>query len=310
MADISNPIFHNEAKAMAHLEASRWPNGAFCPYCKSKNVHRMAGKTQAGMFLCNECREKFTARVGSVMERSHIKVHKWLLAIHLMSASKKGMSSKQLQRMLGISYKSAWFLSMRIREAMSPTPVKDVGPLGGPGKNIEADETFVGGKAKNVHKGKPVPKKHAVVALVERGGSARAQHVADVTAKTVRKVLVTQASRKSTLNTDDALTYYWLGKEFAKHQSVNHSASEYVSKDGDAHTQTVESFFAIIKRGIMGSFHSVSEAHLQRYVNEFTFRWNHRASLKVDDFERAAAILRAIEGKRLTYRRPDEAPHA
>lgn len=310
MADISNPIFHDEALAMAHLEASRWPNGPFCPYCKSTNVHRMGGKTQAGMFLCNGCREKFTARVGSVMERSHIPVHKWLLAIHLMSASKKGMSSKQLQRMLGISYKSAWFLSMRIREAMSPAPVKDVGPIGGAGKTVEADETFVGGKAKNAHNGKPTPKKHAVVALVERGGKARAKHVADVTAKTVRKVLVTQASRKSTLNTDDAMIYYWLGKEFTKHASVNHSADEYVSKDGKTHTQTVESFFAILKRGIMGSFHSVSEQHLQRYVDEFTFRWNHREALEVDDFERAAAILKAIEGKRLTYRRTDEAANA
>jgi hypothetical protein len=237
------------------------------------------------------------------MKRSHIPVHKWLLAIHLMSASKKGVSSKQLQRMLGISYKSAWFLSMRIREAMSPEKVKDVGPIGGEGKTIEADETYVGGKAKNVHNGKPVPKKHPVVALVERGGKARANHVADVTAKTVRNVLVTQASRKSDLNTDDSIVYYWLGREFAKHVSVNHSASEYVSKDGKSHTQTVESFFAILKRGITGSFHSVSEAHLQRYVDEFTFRWNHRSALGVEDFDRAAAILKGAEWKRLTYRR-------
>lgn len=308
--DISNPIFHDEDKAIAHLEASRWPNGPVCPFCQSKNVHRMGGKTQAGMFLCNDCRDKFTARVGSVMERSHIPVHKWLLAIHLMSASKKGVSSKQLERMLGISYKSAWFLSMRIREAMSPEPVKTAGPVGGSGKTVEADETFVGGKAKNAHRGKPVPKKHPVVALVERDGKARAQHVADVTAKTVRHVLVTQACRKSKLNTDDALIYYWLGKEFAEHRSVNHSAGEYVSKDGKAHTQTVEAFFSLIKRGIMGSFHSVSEAHLQRYVDEFTFRWNHRSSLGVEDFERSAAILKAAEGKRLTYRRPDEAANA
>lgn len=305
--NISNPIYHDEAKAIAHLEASRWPNGPVCPHCQSKNVHRMGGKTQAGMFLCNDCRDKFSARVGSVMERSHIPVHKWLLAIHLMSASKKGVSSKQLERMLGISYKSAWFLSMRIREAMSPEPVKDVGPLGGEGKTVEADETFVGGKAKNAHNGAPVPKKHPVVALVERGGKARAKHVADVTAKSVRQVLVTSASRKSDLNTDDSLTYYWLGREFASHTAVNHSKDEYVSKDGKAHTQTVESFFAILKRGINGSFHSVSEAHLQRYVDEFTFRWNHRSALGVEDFERAAAILKGAQGKRLTYRRSDEA---
>ena len=310
MSDISNPIYHDEAKAVAHLEASRWPNGPVCPYCNSRNVHRMGGKTQAGMFLCNGCRDKFSARVGSVMERSHIPVHKWLLAIHLMSASKKGVSSKQLERMLGISYKSAWFLSMRIREAMSPASVKDAGPVGGAGKTVEADESFIGGKKENVHNGKPTPKKHPVLALVERGGKARAKHIADVTAKSVRDVLVTHASRKSTLNTDEAMVYHWLGREFAKHGAVNHSASEYVSKDGATHTQTVESFFAILKRGIMGSFHSVSEQHLQRYVDEFCFRWNHRSSLGVEDFERAAAILEGANGKRLTYRRADEAPNA
>src|SRR6266850_874390 len=158
-ANITAPQFTNEDAAIAHVEASRWPSEVTCPHCGSLNVHRMAGKTQAGYFLCNDCRDKFTARVGSVMERSHIPVHKWLLAMHLMAASKKGMSSKQLQRMLGVSYKSAWFLSMRIREAMRAEGVE---PIGGEGKVIESDETFVGGKKKNVHRGKPEPKKHAV----------------------------------------------------------------------------------------------------------------------------------------------------
>jgi len=307
MCDLTNPIFSDEAKAIAHLEAARWPDGPFCPHCGSTDVHRMAGKTQAGMFICRDCRDKFSARVGSVMERSHIPVHKWLLAMHLMAASKKGMSSKQLQRMLGISYKSAWFLSMRIREAMKPaagTPSAE--PLGGKGKTVEADETFVGGKAKNAHKGKPVPVKKPVVALVERGGEVRAKHVADVTAKTVREVLVTQASRKSDLNTDDSLTYYWLGREFNSHRSVNHSDREYVSKDGRAHTQTVESFFSLIKRQMYGTHHAVSEAHLQRYVDEAAFRWNNRSALGVEDAERAANVLKGIAGKRLTYRRTDE----
>lgn len=149
MSDISNPIFHDEAKAIAHLEASRWTDGPYCPYCGSFGVHRMGGKTQAGMFLCNDCRQKFTARVGSVMERSHIPVHKWLLAMHLMAASKKGMSAKQIERMLGISYKSAWFLCMRIREAMTDA---NGNPIGGEGGNLESDETYVGGKAKNARK--------------------------------------------------------------------------------------------------------------------------------------------------------------
>ena len=303
MVDITNPIFHDEAKAVAHLEASRWPQGPFCPSCGSFNVHRMAGKTQAGMFLCNDCRGKFTARVDSIMERSHIPVHKWLLAMHLMAASKKGMSSKQLQRMLGVSYKSAWFLSMRIREAMKADG-NLAGPIGGEGKIIESDETFVGGKKKNVHRGKPEPKKHAVHALVERGGQIRAKHVADVTAKTLKKNLKELADRKSALHTDDSLANLSIGKSFADHQTVAHTLGEYVR--GDAHTQTVESFFAVLKRGVFGSFHSISEQHLQRYVDEFCFRWNNRQSLGVDDFARAAELLRAIEGKRLTYRPTDK----
>ena len=303
MADISNPIYHDEAKALAHLEASRWPHGAECPHCQSKNVRRMAGKTQAGMFLCNDCRDKFSARVGSVMERSHIPVHKWLLAIHLMSASKKGVSSKQLERMLGISYKSAWFLSMRIREAM--TTGETAGPIGGEGKTVESDETFVGGKAKNVHANKPIPPKHAVHALVERGGKVRAQHVPNVSAKTLRKAIAKHVAKGTTMNTDDALAYYHMSKDFAAHGVVNHSRGEYVSKDGATHINTAEAFFAILKRGVIGSFHSISEKHLDRYVQEFAFRWNNRAALGIEDFERAANILKAAEGKRLTYRRID-----
>ena len=300
--DITDPIFHDEAKAAAHLEASRWPNGPFCPFCGSVNVHRMGGKTQAGMFLCNDCRDKFSARVGSVMERSHIPVHKWLLAMHLMAASKKGMSSKQLQRMLAVSYKSAWFLSMRIREAMR---AEGAAPIGGQGKTVESDETFVGGKKKNVHKGKPEPKKHAVHALVERGGQMRASHVPDVSAKTLRKAIAKHVAKGTTMNTDDALAYYHMSKEFAAHGVVNHSQDEYVSKDGQTHIQSAEAFFAILKRGVMGSFHSISEQHLQRYIDEFAFRWNNRSALGVEDFERAAAILKGAEGKRLTYRPTD-----
>jgi hypothetical protein len=261
----------------------------------------MAGKTQAGYFMCNDCRDKFTARVGSVMERSHIPVHKWLLAMHLMAASKKGMSSKQLQRMLNVSYKSAWFLSMRIREAMR---AEGVGPLGGEGEVLESDETFVGGKAKTAHKNKPIPKKHAVHALVERGGQVRATHVPDVSARTLKATLAKHADRKSDLHTDDSLANLSIGRDFADHQTVAHTLGEYVR--GEAHTQTVESFFAILKRGVTGSFHSISEQHLQRYVDEFAFRWNSRSSLGIEDTERATQILKGAEGKRLTYRRPDE----
>lgn len=309
--DITHKIYNDEDAAREHLEAQLWPNGPVCPHCKSKNGTALAGEAhRKGLYQCNhgDCRKQFSVTVDTVFERSKIGLHKWVLATHLMAASKKGVSSKQLERMLGISYKSAWFVSMRIREAMSPDA--KAGPIGGEGKIIESDETFVGGKAKNVHKNKPIPKKHAVHALVERGGEVRAKHVADVTAKTLRESLVTQASRKSHLKTDDSLAYYWLRAEFASHRTVNHSLGQYVSKDGVDYTNTIESFFAILKRGIMGSFHSVSEQHLQRYVNEFAFRWNTRIALGVDDFERANRMLAAASGKRLMYRRTDKAQDA
>jgi transposase-like protein len=304
--NITDPVFHDETKAREFLELQRWPHGPVCPYCKEhKNVVRLGGEAGAkGQVLCRPCRKKFTVTVGTVMERSHIPLTKWLMGFRLMAASKKGISAHQMHRMMGITYKTAWFLNMRIREAMGlgPDPAKTAGPLGGKGKVVESDETFVGGKAKNAKNGKPVPKKYPVIALVERDGEIRAKHVADVTAKTLRTVLRTQVSRKSHLMTDDSLVYYWVGKEFDKHESVNHSKDEYVR--GKAHVNTAEAFFALLKRGIMGSFHSVSEQHLQRYADEFAFRWNHRL---VDDATRANEIIKASAGKRLTYRRIDQA---
>jgi len=304
--DITNKIYNDEDAARAHLEEQLWPDGPFCPHCGSFAATKLEGKAhRKGLYQCNDCREQFSVTVGTVFERSKIGLHKWVLAAHLMGASKKGISSKQMQRMLGTTYKTAWFMTMRLREAMRD---KNAPSIGGEGKIIESDETFVGGKKKNVHKGKPEPKKHAVHALVERGGPIRAKHVADVTAKTLRQSIVTQASRKSALHTDESLTYYWLGKEFADHKTVNHSQDEYF-KDG-AGVQSAEAFFALLKRGVYGTFHSISEQHLQRYCDEFAFRWNHRQTLGVEDFERAAAMLKGARGKRLTYRRPDEAEDA
>jgi hypothetical protein len=222
-----------------------------------------------------------------------------------MAASKKGVSAKQVQRMCGFkSYKSAWFMCHRIREAMKSD--SKAGPLGGPGKVLESDETFVGGKKKNVHKGKPEPKKKPVHALVERGGRISAKHIADVTAKTLRETLAKSADRRSTLHTDDALANLSIGKDFADHQTVAHTLGEYVR--GEAHTQTVESFFAILKRGVTGSFHSISEQHLQRYVEEFAFRWNTRSAMGIEDTERASRMVKGAVGKRLTYRRPNQDP--
>ncbi|HET7708075.1 MAG TPA: IS1595 family transposase, partial [Sphingomicrobium sp.] len=217
--NITNPIFHDEAKATAHIEQSRWPDGEpVCPHCESTGVTRMGGKTQAGMFLCNVCRQKFTCRTGTVMERSHVPLHKWLLATHLMAASKKGMSAKQIERMLGVTYKTAWFLMHRIREAMDEANNPHE-PLGGPDKVIESDEAFVGGKKKRRLSGK-VAKAKKVVTLVERGGRARSFHVTDINHTNIRAALVTNAHRSSHLRTDDARFYKNIGLEFASHKTT------------------------------------------------------------------------------------------
>ena len=296
--NITDPIFHDEAKALAHIEASRWNGEPNCGHCGSLRVRRLEGK-MTGYFQCNDCREKFTVRTGGIMERSHVPLHKWLLAFHLMAASKKGMSAKQMERMLGVTYKTAWFLCHRIREAMdgaAPT-----GPMGGKNEVVEADETYVGGKAKNRATRSPSPKK-AVVALVQRDGIARSFHVASVNAKDVRALVVTNIDRASVLMTDESAIYTRMGKEFANHYTVNHSAAEYVTTGGFKHSNTAENFFSIFKRGIIGTYHHMSEAHLGRYCAEFDLRYNTR---NMNDGERAAIMLKGGEGRRLTYRRID-----
>lgn len=307
MSDINltAPIFHDEDQAREHFERLGWPDGPFCRHCgETEKVYRLNGKShRPGLHYCNSCEGSFTITTGGVMESSHLPLTKWALGFHLMASSKKGVSAKQLQRQLGIGYRAAWFMAHRIRTAMTPKG----GRLGGKGKVLESDETFVGGKAKTAHKSKPVPRKHPVHALVERGGEVRAKHVADVTARTLGEVLSAQADAKSALHTDDSLANLSVGRDFAEHRTVAHTLGEYVSKDGLAHTQTVESFFAILKRGVMGSFHSVSEQHLQRYCDEFAFRWNTRSALGIEDTERAALAIKGAHGKRLTYRQPDRA---
>jgi transposase-like protein len=302
--DLANPIFTDEAKATAHMEADRWPDGAYCPHCGSFNVHKMAGKTQAGMFLCNDCRDKFTVRTGAIFERSHIPLHKWLLATHLMAASKKGMSALQLSRMLGLPYKTSWFLCHRIRESMKPTAPA---PIGGENKVVEADETLIGGKKKNRAFAKKEPKKHTVLTLVDRDGDSHSFHIANVKAKTLRETIVKVASRKSYLATDELASYEKIGEEFSGHGAVNHSADEYVRLGGFVHVNTAECRFSLMKRAVFGTHHSISEAHLPRYLAEWDFKWNTR---KMTDGERAAIALKGAEGKRLTYRQPREAAHA
>jgi transposase-like protein len=305
MSDVLARQFTDETAAIAHLEASRWPKEVNCPLCGSLNVHRMAGKTQAGYFLCNDCREKFTCRTGTVLERSHIPVHKWLLAIHLMSASKKGMSAHQLHRMLGVTYKSAWFLAHRIREAMTD---KAPTPLGGEGKSVQADETYYGNtskRAKGYRKGHR--HKEQIVALVEPKGRVRAVHVKTATKQTVREILVTNAHRASELHTDESLLYKDVGREFAAHKTVMHGSQGapgfYVGKDGQT-TNAAENFFGIFKRGMVGTYHKCEAQHLGRYVAEFEFRYNNRIGLGINDKMRAEALLKGVEGKRLTYRIP------
>lgn len=296
--NITDPIFHDEAKALAHIEAQRWNGEPACPHCRSLAVRKMGGKTQAGMFLCNDCRDKFTVRTGTVMERSHIPLHKWLLATQLMAASKKGMSALQMSRMLGVTYKSAWFLCHRIREAMDGA--NPTGPMGGPDRTVEADETFVGGKAKNRATRKPAPKK-IVMTLIERDGIARSFHIANVTAPTLRAALVSNVERSSNLMTDAAMQYRNIGREFASHGTTDHRAGQYAK--GETHSNNAENFFSIFKRGVIGTYHHMSEAHLGRYCAEFDLRYNTRY---MNDSERAREILLGGIGRRLTYRRTDK----
>jgi transposase-like protein len=297
--NITDPIFHNEDAAQAHCERSRWNGEPECPFCESQRIARLGGKTQTVYFLCNDCRQKFTVRTGSVMERSHVPLHKWLLAFHLMAASKKGMSAKQMERMLGVTYKTAWFLCHRVREAMDGADPAT--PLGGPGKFVEADETFVGGKARNRAHRDPAPKK-AVISLVERDGRARSFHVANVNANNVRSLLFTNVDRSSSLMTDEGAAFKRGGLDFAMHGTVNHSAKQFVSLSRVKHSNTAENFFSIFKRGVIGTYHHMSEAHLGRYCREFDMRYNTR---EMTDGERADLILKGGIGRRLTYRRTD-----
>lgn len=306
MCDLTNPAFTDENKAREFLEASRWPDGPICPFCgQLGSAAKLGGKSMGpGWYYCSDCQDKFTVRVGTVMERSHIPMHKWLFASHLIVSSKKGMSALQLSRMLGITYKSSWFMCHRIREGMTPaTP----GPIGGENKVVESDETVFGGKAKNRAHAKKEPKKHTVMTLVERDGKSRSFHVANVKAKTLREKIVTTVSRKSHLMTDELASYGKVGKEFANHGTVNHSADEYARLGGFIHVNTAECRFSLMKRAVFGTHHSISEAHLSRYLAEWDFKWNTR---KMTDGERAAIALEGIEGKRLTYRIPREAAHA
>jgi transposase-like protein len=268
MSDLYRPEFQDAEAARIWLESELWPDGPVCPHCGTVNqATLMRGKShRPGLYQCNSCREPFTVTVGTLYERSHIPLNKWLAATHLLMASKKGMSALQIGRMLGLSKKTAWFLCHRIRESL-----RDISreALGGQNKVVEADETYVGGKAAN--RKNHVPPKEAVLLLVERDGKVRSRHVADVDGKTLREAIVTQVDRASYLMTDQAPVYTATGREFSGHGTVNYSIEEYV-RAGFWHTNTVEGYFSILKRGIVGVYHHVSPEHLHRYLAEFDYR--------------------------------------
>jgi hypothetical protein len=264
----------------------------------------------AGWYYCEACKDKFTVRVGTIYERSHIPLHKWLLAFRLMASSKKGISAHQLHRTLNITYKSAWFLCHRIRAAMDDAATS--GPLGGEGKTVEADETFLGPARKELLGGKLITPtgtgRHKVMGLVERGGKSRMLKMTRFNAKVVKDTLHKHIDLKSTLNTDQAGHYRRAGYWFTEHESVNHSRGEYVR--GKTTTNTIEGVFSIFKRGMIGTYQHCGEQHLQRYLAEFDFRFNNRMALGVDDAERTSRAIKGAEGKRLTYRNPNEPSQA
>lgn len=294
-ADLFAPHFHDADKARAYLEALRWPNGPVCPHCGVEGEHyALKGAAhRPGLMKCKDCRKQFSVTVGTVFEKSKIPLNKWLMAVHLMCASKKAISSHQIHRMLGVTYKSAWFMTHRIREAMKPG---STGLMGSGGGVVEADETYWGTSKAKPAKARGYEHKMKVVSLVERGGEKRSIVVQSVNSKTLRVVLEANVSKSAHLMTDEFGGYKKLGKEFASHRFTTHQSGQYA--DGETHSNTVESSFSLLKRGLIGTFHHVGEQHLQRYVTEFDFRWNHR---KVSDRERSDKLLQSIAGKRLTY---------
>jgi transposase-like protein len=298
---LSAAHFHSEEAAYRFVEGRLWANGRPCPHCGvvDESGPLKGNSTRIGVYKCYACRKPFTVKVGTVFESSHIKLHVWLQAMHLLCSSKKGMSSNQLHRVLGVTLQTAWFLSHRIREAMTDLRIDDAGPLGGEGKFVEADETFIGGRARNRAYKAPAQKK-AVVALVERKGRVRSHHVPEVNAANLRPILDAGIDKASHLRTDESGVYWKAGELFASHRTVNHAQEEYVR--GDASTNAAENYFSILKRGIYGIYQHVSEEHLHRYLAEFDFRHSNRIALGVDDLERANLALRGVVGKRLTYR--------
>jgi transposase-like protein len=332
-SNLQNPIFTDETKAREWLEARVWPNGPHCPHCGNADQDKITGlhgkAHRPGLYQCNEpeCREQFTVTVGTVFERSKIPLSKWMAALFLLTASKKGVSAHQIHRSLNISYKSSWFMMHRLREALRTGGLE---PLGGEGRIVEADETYYGSidKAKvrtKTTRGRPFTKKgrtgpankRPILSLVERGGRVRSFHVPTADKETVDRIVKENVARESKLHTDESRLYGDAAEHFAEHETVKHTADEYVrikftwGKDGPKtekiHTNSAEGYFSIFKRGMKGVYQHCKEKHLHRYLAEFDFRYNNREALGVNDLMRAELAAKGIIGKRLTYRRPHEA---
>jgi transposase-like protein len=301
MSILSQPQFHDEEAAFAFLEATLWPNGAVCPHCGcmgriGKIKANAAKRVRVGLHKCGDCRKQFTVKVGTVFEHARIPLHKMLQAVHLICSSKKGISSHQLHRILEIQYKSAWFLAHRIREAMRDGTLA---PMGGLGATVEADETFIGRKEGTV-KRRGYAHKRPVLSLVERGGSVRSFHVDGTSAATLVPILQANIAAETAIMTDEAGQYQKLSDSFASHEFVSHGADEYVR--GKVHTNTIEGYFSIFKRGMKGVYQHCGEKHLHRYLAEFDFRYNNRTAVGIEDAARTAIAVHGIVGKRLTYR--------
>ena len=314
MSHLSEKHFHDEAAAYRFVEARIWAGGVTCPHCgnaDAKRIGKLKGKsTRMGVHKCYECRKPFTVKIGTVFESSHVKLNVWLQAIFLIASSKKGISTQQLHRTLGVTLKTAWFMSHRIREAM-----RDGGlaPLGGAGSIVEADELYYGPVANPVltrtdgtprkYKAKGPSNKRAILGLVERGGMVRTFHVAQATKENVAKLVAENVHAESKLFTDESRLYTEIGKTFTDHQTTKHSAGEYVRYEGGEtiHSNTIENVFSVFKRGMRGIYQHCDEKHLHRYLSEFSFRYNHRVGLGIGDVARANSILTGAVGKRLTY---------
>ena len=305
MIDPSNPIFNDETKAREFLEAQRWPDGPVCPHCEATHTAtKLQGRsTRPGVYKCKKCDLPYTVTVGTVFERSKVPLRTWLYVTFLLCGSKKGISSHQIHRMIGVQYKTARFMTMRIREAMRIGSLAP--PMGSGGGTIEADETFIGAKAGTPRKGQrpaAYQHKHAVLTLVERGGEVRSFHIDRAQGKTIIPIIRANVSKEAAIVTDEAKHYGHLRAGFAAHETVNHTEKEYAR--GTIHTNTVEGYFSIFKRGMKGVYQHCAEQNLHRYLAEFDFRYSNRIALGIDDDARAAKALKGISGKRLMYKKP------